>query len=525
MDKPTSYTARWFSRFGTRSSAANPPHAVICENTSTALLLLRLIQRAQSDHDVANPSKWLRQLEACNTALRNADTALRQNYVASPLPLSSRAERAAATHRKCYRLLGEAFSTLAHHLARTIPSRSRYKTEMLEAAIVGGLQCGKNALLISQLIYTAAPPGLWQTIHRLYALTSEASAARGASIVENGSAQAVYLHALLLGIASPETLSRAQLLALDRLLTHWTHLAQLHPPGLPPALGWYAITAHTDAAPTRVRYGAHNPDQVWLYLDVSQLAHRLKLLDAAAGGTNYDEARLCGHLAAVWTAGRDRRYSRRYQSVRMSATVGLVPIQNRLRRRPVNAPVAAESEAVPSSHPVMVVDDSPEGACLLWRPEKTQEPFLRVGAVVGIFGMHVEQPSLHALGRVRWMKCPGDGALMAGVEWLSAEAVPVGIERKGVNEVKPKQPGLLLTGGISGWREPRLLAPIALEPGERLTLHNGRQRWPTRVCDLQDTGLGCAVYGVQLQPAAAVAPPAAPDHWRAGAYKSRKSSE
>lgn len=518
MDKRTSYAGRWLSRLGARSDGAHSRLAVVCEdNATTASLLLKLIQRAQSDHDVTNAGKWLRQLEACSAALRTADTSLRQDYVSSPLPLSPRAERAAAKHRKCYRLLSEAFSTLAHHLARTTTSRSRHRSEMLEAAIVAGLQCGKNALLISQLVYSPPPVGLWQTIHRLYVLTSEEESAHGARLLDNASPRAVYLHALLLGVASPETLSRAQLLALDRLLAHWTHLAQLHAPGVPPASGWYAITAQTDSAPTRVRYGAHDPDQVWLYLDVSQLAYRLKLLDAAAGQANHDESRLCGHLAAVWTAGRDRRYSRHHQSVRMSASVGLVAIQNRLRRRPAASTVTVEPNVVPTHYPVIVVDDSPEGACLLWRPEKNHESFLRVGAVIGIFTLHGEQPSLHALGHVRWMKCPGDGALMAGVAWLSAEAVPVGIERAPAREGTSKHPGLLLTGDIAGWREPRLLAPLSLEAGERLTLHNGRQLWPTRVCDLRDTGLGYAVYAVQLQPAAAAVPPTAPDHWRAGA--------
>lgn len=520
MDKPRSYAGRWFNRLAAGRAGTGSGLAVLCEDTSTtASLLLKLIERAQSDHGLDKPGKWLRQLEACGDALRTADTALRQEYVASPLPLSPRAERAAAKHRKCYRLLCEAFSTLAHHLARANIPRSRPRADMLEAAVVGGLQCGKNALLISQLIYSPAPPGLWQTMHRLYALTSEVAPARRMNVSQDATRQTVYLHALLLGVASPETLSRAQLLALDRLLISWTHLAQLHTPGPPPAAGWYAITAQTDSAPTRVRYGAHDPDQVWLYLDVSRLAHHLKLLDAATGEANYDESRLCVHLASLWTAGRDRRFSRRYQAVRMSASVGLIAIQTRLRRRPVDLPAATKAASALSSHPVTVVDDSPEGACLLWRPEKSLQPFLRVGSVVGIFTLHVNEPSLHALGQIRWIKCSGDGALMTGIEWLSAEAVPVGIEREnaGASEGESKHPGLLLTGGIEGWRAPRLLSFLSLHTGEKITLHNGRQLWPTRAGELKGSGLGYTLYAVQLQPAAASPPPAAPSHWRAGA--------
>lgn len=521
MDKPTSYTGRWFNRLTARPAGITSPLAFLCEdNSTTATLLLKLIERAQSDHGLSKPGRWLRQLEACNAALRSADASLRQDYVASPLPLSPRAERIASIHRKCYRLLSEAFSTLAHHLARTEIPRSRQKTQMLQAAIVGGLQCSKNALLISQLIYSAAPRGLWQTIHRLYALTGDAAPARSQNIAQSASPEAVYLHALLLGVASPQTLSRAELLALDRLLTNWTHLAKLHTPGPPPAVGWYAVSVQTDNAPTRVRYGAHDPDQVWLYLDVSQLAHRLKLIDSAAGEANHNETRLCGHLASVWTAGRNRRYSRRHQSARMVAVVGLTAIQARLRRKPADHPVpVAQPDPAASDHPVMIVDDSPEGACLLWRPEKVHSPFLRVGSVVGVFATHPDQPLLHALGHVRWMKCPGDGALMAGIEWLGGEAVPVGIEREETlaSEGGPNQPGLLLTGGAAGWREPRLLSPLSLDKGERVTLRNGRQLWPTRIGNLQDSGLGYAIYAVQLHTIAPPTPPAAPAHWRAGA--------
>lgn len=521
MNKPTSNPDRWFSRLAARPASTARTHPFFCEdNATTASLLLQLIERAQSDYDLSKPGRWLRQLEACAAALRSADAALRQDYVASPLPLSPRAERAAAMHRKCYCLLGEAFSTLAHHLARNPASRSRQKAQLLQAAIVGGLQCGKNALLISQLIYSAAPPGVWQMIHRLYTLTSEVAPHWREDFVQSANPAAVYLHALLLGIASPETLSRAELLALDRLVTKLTPLAQLHTPGPPPAAGWYAITAHADSAPTRVRYGAHDPDQVWLYLDVSQLAYQLKLRnDAEAGEANQDEARLCGHLASIWTAGRNRRYSRRYQSVRRVAVVGLSAIQTRLRRKPVNLVAGDQPDSAVIEHPVMVVDDSPEGACLLWRPEKRHGPFLRVGSVVGVFATVAKQVSLHALGYVRWMKCPGDGALMAGIEWLGAEAVPVSIERDGssVCEGGPHQPGLLLTGGTAGWREPRLLSPLSLEPGEHVILRNGRQLWPTCIGGLQDSGLGYAIYAVQLQAVAPPAPPAAPGHWRAGA--------
>lgn len=520
MDKPTSHPARWFSRIAGRPASSATAHPFLCEdNATTAYLLLKLVQRAQSNYDLSKPAKWLRQLEACGAALRTADAALRQEYVASPLPLSSRGERAAAAHRRCYRLLGEAYSTLAHHLARDTHAHSRQKAQLLQAAIVGGLQCGKNVLLISQLIYSTAPPGVWQMIHRLYALTSDVAPRWRQVYAQSASPEAVYLHSLLLGIASPETLTRAELLALDRMLAKWTQLAQLHTPGPPPAASWYAITAHTDCAPTRVRYGAHDPDQVWLYLDVSELAHQLGLRSSNGQDVSPDEARLCGQLASIWTAGRNRRYSRRYQSARMVAVVGLSPIQGRLRRKPASpaADDAAHSSVV--EHPVMVVDDSPEGACLLWRPENTQASFLRVGSVVGVFGMHAKQLSLHALGHVRWMKCPGDGALMAGVEWLGAEAVPVSIERDdtSASEDALEQPGLLLTGGPAGWREPRLLSPLSLQPGEQVTLRNGRQLWPTCVGALQNGGLGYAIYAVQLQAVAPPAPPAAPGHWRAGA--------
>jgi cyclic-di-GMP-binding protein len=127
------------------------------------------------------------------------------------------------------------YDSLIDAMATTAPNLAEHAHLICQRA----LRCTALAMIEHWRVYYAVTGALWQQLHRLYVFSENAGVAT--STVSDHMARAsapttcagTYAHALLLHLAGPDALSRAQLDIVDRWLERWEGLVSLTLEGLP----------------------------------------------------------------------------------------------------------------------------------------------------------------------------------------------------------------------------------------------------------------------------------------------------
>ena len=132
--------------------------------------------------------------------------------------------------------MATAYDSLIDAMATTAPNLAEHAHLICQRA----LRNTSLAMIEHWRVYYAAPGALWQQLHRLYVFSENAGVATSMVSDHAGRASAAtttcagtYAHALLLHLAQPDALTRAQLDRVDRWLERWEALVSLTLEGLP----------------------------------------------------------------------------------------------------------------------------------------------------------------------------------------------------------------------------------------------------------------------------------------------------
>jgi cyclic-di-GMP-binding protein len=127
------------------------------------------------------------------------------------------------------------YDSLIDAMATTAPNLAEHAHLICQRA----LRCTALAMIEHWRVYYAVTGALWQQLHRLYVFSENAGVATSTVSDHVGRASApttcagTYAHALLLHLAGPDSLARAQLDIVDRWLERWEALVSLTLEGLP----------------------------------------------------------------------------------------------------------------------------------------------------------------------------------------------------------------------------------------------------------------------------------------------------
>lgn len=376
-----------------------------------------------------------------------------------PLPPAS-AERAAMAQRLEW-MLASAYAIGVHELCAPAGKVPMFKGKLVTAACVAALGYASEALLWAYRQYRAAPAGVWQLLHAVYAFAAECGLAdqpaddpqvAGATV----STRAVYMQALLLAASNPYRFSTQELrdaVAVIRCVAGQCRLQPASGAGI-------GVDTHGDSGP---QYIAADPaPSGTLALDVEP-ATRIFAERAAAwpvaedalelplpgGGVQPASRRFLKHLEAGWTTAA-RGYGRLAANHALDVAVGMRALHyalsggvdfatfvRRVQGEAMTAgrhglksatpwPVTADTAEPPVFHGE-VLDQSEGGYRLRLQCSAVDGTRLRIGDVIGLAtATEAAAERDWMVGIVRWLTHTDDGELL-GIELLHRTARAAGL--------------------------------------------------------------------------------------------------
>jgi cyclic-di-GMP-binding protein len=374
----------------------------------------------------------------------------------------------------------------------------------------------RDLQLACHCTYSPLPAGLWLETHQLY-LLAKSSGAADKAMGAAPPASLAYRQALLLALADPPQMSRAELAHTRLLLGKLGGLAVLGPATGDATQAGFAIATDSDRGPRPA--GNQNKGELWL--DTDALCRQLR--DIALRLRSGDSPRQIGlpqemesglsltlgkRLLKLWHTGAQRR-SKRYAAA--AGTVQVVAGVSSIHRMlEAGEPQSGEPGAEPdNSLPIHDVDpmfaapatvstshwtisnDSAAGLALSGAPG---EPLnLKVGDALAL---RTDDAAAWSLAVIRWIRMRDALRIELGVERLSPQMQPVWVRplrgrRKGRSE-----PALFVPGSPALKQPDRLLLPRTLyhagmdaevwRPQQQTTLSFGRRLEHTPSFDLID---------------------------------------
>lgn len=348
------------------------------------------------------------------------------------------------------------------------------------------------------LTYNPPAPGLWREMHQVYRLVQD----RGLAELEVDGvppAGLAYRQALLLALADPPHMSRAELAHTRLYLDTLGALAVLSPAPADPADHGFVVAADSDRGPG---LPIARPHAGSLWLDSDALCRRLHeiTLRLRAGESprqiglpeKMDSAlsqRLGKHLLKLWRAGAQRAF-KRYpaQGTTMQVVAGVSAIhrmleweqqatepeaagEDRISIRDVE-PLIAASATVNASH-WTIGNDSAAGLALSGTPDAPLN--LKVGDALGL---RADDGATWSLAVIRWIRMADARQVELGVERLSPQMHPAWVRPlRGRRKARP-EPALFVPG-LAVLKQPdRLLLPRHLyQPGMDAEVRHGPHQY------------------------------------------------
>lgn len=367
------------------------------------------------------------------------------------------------------------------HLLRSLTTRRFGRSQIKYIAEVTAhlLAALRDVQLACYLTYSPVPEGLWREMHALYQLTKSNGMA-DKTVNDAQPADRVYTQALLLALADPPHMSRAELAHIQLYLDAFGKLAVL---GVAPTRAnqsGFAIETSSDRGPSP---HSASPEAGGLWLDIEVLCRHLhetavrlrtgdtpRRIGLPSGMDSETSQTLAKRLLKLWRSGAHRAF-KRYPAPgsAMQVVAGVSAIHRLLEWVPPaaerstsvdDAPpegddpsIFAASTAVNASH-WTVSNDSAAGLALTGAPDMPLN--LKVGDALALRDGDAAGWSLAV---IRWIKMLDARQVELGVERLSPQVQPVWVRPlRGHRKASP-EPGLFVPG-LPALRQPdRLLLP------------------------------------------------------------------
>jgi len=367
------------------------------------------------------------------------------------------------------------------HLLRTLSTRRFGRSQIKHIAEITAhsLAALRDVQLACYLTYSPVPAGLWREMHDLYLLTK--SNGMASKVVNDAlPADQVYSQALLLALADPPHMSRAELTHIQLYLHAFGKRVVLAE--TPPSINLHGFLIETDSdrGPGPQPTGA---DGVSLWLDTEALCRHLhetavrlrtgdtpRRIGLPTGMGSETSLTLAKRLLKLWRPGAHRAF-KRYPDPGSAIQVvaGVSAIHRLLELVPQAAQFSTTStdtltgqdgsaifaapSAVNASH-WTVSNDSAAGLALSGTPDTPLN--LKVGDALAL---RAEDSVVWSLAVIRWVKMLDARQVELGVERLSPRIQPVWVRPLRSHRKASPEPGLFVPG-VSALKQPdRLLLP------------------------------------------------------------------
>ncbi len=385
-------------------------------------------------------------------------------------------------HRQVGALLGELHAEHSigyKHLLRSLSSRRFGRSQIKHIAEITAhsLAALRDVQLACYLTYSPVPAGVWREMHDLYLLTKSNGMASKA-VNDAPPADQIYSQALLLALADPPHMSRAELTHLQLYLHAFGKLVVVA--DTPPSenLHGFLIETDSDKGPGPQPTGS---DGANLWLDTEALCRHLhetavrlrtgdtpRRIGLPTGMGSETSLTLAKRLLKLWRPGAHRAF-KRYPDPGSAIQVvaGVSAIHRLLELVPQAAQFSTTStdtltgqdgrdsfaapSAVNASH-WTVSNDSAAGLALSGTPDTPLN--LKVGDALAL---RAEDSVVWSLAVIRWIKMLDARQVELGVERLSPHIQPVWVRPLRSHRKASPEPGLLIPG-VSALKQPdRLL--------------------------------------------------------------------
>jgi hypothetical protein len=277
-------------------------------------------------------------------------------------------------------------------------------------------------LTISNYVASPAGTGVWQLLHRTYALAAEQNLAEAFAHGANCTPQEVYLRTLLQACAQPASFTSQEIDLVVEYIRRFGNRAQFLRDGdARDAESVFWIDADRDAPPTAS--SRRTPPEGVLCFSCERLAQlaeeQVEALEVGVSPADLDlpafAAYPAGHgvlrrLAHYWGHPGKRRFPRRRQNYRAILCVGLPALWQLFN--------AEETEAGELTS-WMVTNESPDGYALMHVSGKTNR--LAAGDIVAI---RTEDSTEWQICIVRWALSENPEHLELGLQILATNATP-----------------------------------------------------------------------------------------------------
>ncbi|MBS1184659.1 MAG: hypothetical protein H6R09_260 [Proteobacteria bacterium] len=404
------------------------------------------------------------------------------------------------------------------HLLLTLANRRFGRTPpRLVAEVTARLLAAQRDIQVAcYLTYSPPPAGLWLEMHQLFQLVLSSGTADKA-VGDALPPSQVYRQALLLALADPPHLSRAELAHTRLYLDKFAALAGLRPATASPPPSAFAVPTDSDRGPGPLP-ASLKPGSLWL--DAEPLCRHLhevvvrlrtgdspRLIGLPQGMGSELSYSLGKHLLKLWRSGAQRAF-KRYPATDNSVQVvaGVSAIHRLLDTVPQSAEGDSDADdslpihdvgplfaaPAPVSASCWTIDnDSAAGLALSGAPDTSLN--LKIGDALAL---RAHDADAWSLGVIRWIRMRDARQVELGVERLSPQMQPVWVRPlRGHRKASP-EPALFVPGLPALNRPDRLLLPRHLyqtgmdaevwQPPQQYTLTFGRRHEHTPSFDLVD---------------------------------------
>lgn len=367
------------------------------------------------------------------------------------------------------------------HLLRSLTTRRFGRSQIKHIAEVTAhlLAALRDVQLAYYLTYSPVPEGLWREMHEFYQL-AKTNGMADKTVNDALPANQVYVQALLLALADPPHMNRAELAHIQLYLNAFGKLAVL---GAAPAnaeQNGFAIETNSDRGPGPQSAGPESSD---LWLDIEALSRHLHVtavrlrtgdtprhIGLPAGMDSEISLILAKRLLKLWRPGAHRAF-KRYPAPgsAMQVVAGVSAIHRLLEQVPQPAELATAPDGMQlecDGLPILaarlaanaslwtVSNDSAAGLALTGTPVTPLN--LKVGDALALRG---DGSAVWSLAVIRWIKMLDTRQVDLGIERLSPQIQSLWVRPlRGHRKASP-EPGLFLPGLPALNRPNRLLLP------------------------------------------------------------------
>jgi hypothetical protein len=301
-------------------------------------------------------------------------------------------------------------------------------------------------LLISNLVASPPGAGIWQELHRIFAIADRAGLADNRPEGEQSSLREVYYATLLLGCAQPASFTSREIAFVADYLKEFAKHVEPLPASAPENPGAFWIHSLQDTAAFACARKTAPSDPDVYYFSCSKLAvlldTQLDALEAGSTPKNMALPQFAGtqeglgvlrRLITYWGTPGKRRFPRRRQNYRAVMCSGLDSLWHLFQDDQTNTTDVSNW---------MITNESPDGYTAMHVSGKTGK--FRVGDIAAI---QTESGDDWQICLVRWALSENPEHLELGLQILAARAVPALLalpSETGISKNKGLVPVLIL---------------------------------------------------------------------------------